>query len=317
MAKDRLNKPPEFYKYYDIATKATYRENTLDGAKRAAGVGKSSVSTKRKMDGMTPRFSPPPSVSGKERAHRDKAAVCEESRSSAHTASSKSSSSSHRYVAPLTSLTHSHFPRKTKTKSTLTPSSSVSQAKLPPKHTHSKTSSHEPKSILKNSPRRRLSTTSDDDVLFRASKQTQTTMQYPPSCPLRLSPTSSSALTWPAEIAGAAPTNSTQPSESDLSDVMPCLRGEDISHDLYSRLRICYARSISERPVKPADPHTAAAASQCQDKSRQDTDKDILSRCSYRLAARPRRASEPSVSKRVTFHDQAPRLEAGVPPPKL
>ncbi|KAK3776612.1 hypothetical protein RRG08_063316 [Elysia crispata] len=292
MAKDRFDNPKGFNKYYDIAAKATDFGNRHDGAKRIAKDGSTSVSPNKRIHRSNPPLIPSKTADGKDRIHTVKTTLWEDSRFSGNEKSPPALS--HRQTPPPTSYTNSHFSKKTQTKSTST-SSSFSRPKYPVslslKQKHND-ESPEPKSILKNSPRRRSSIASDDDGLALVLKQT--TIQDLSSSSVAASP----AVT-------TTPVTALSP-QSDPAGLLSS------SHDLLSRLRICYTRSISERPIQ-ANLYTADKVSH---RERQGREEEILSRCSYRLSPRHRRSSEPSATKRVTFYDQAVRTGDGIHPPK-
>ncbi|GFR76258.1 hypothetical protein ElyMa_005796200 [Elysia marginata] len=163
----------------------------------------------------------------------------------------------------------------------------------------------EPKSILKNSPRRRDSTTSS--VLCSITPEENASAQV-------LTPTTTNHATLPKALSGSTSLSASSSCTSPVgnaaaasfqlgapSTLLASPSGRRASQELLSRLRLCYSRSISERPGQVTS-CPVARTDQCH-----DSEGEILSRCSYKLGPHVRRASEPSGSKRVTFHDQTMR----------
>ena len=294
MAKDRLDFPTGFN---SNAKKAEKANGT--GRRYRAGTERDvsmDYSTNIGTDHQSPRLALSRTLSSRENVSADKFRRHQQAaQSPRYRKPSRNSNLSNSCSQVLAIPADGQFHLKTKTTPTSISSSQPRyQIPLSSKQKHSKNSSSEPKSILKNSPRRRSSSSGSITMSEDSSAQvsSQCTILRSTSSPIPSPPSSSTSLPL------ALTNRSTDFFQLPVTSFSTSWRGGEGSQESLSRLQLFYTRSMSER-FDRGSVFTPDLVSPSQ-----DSEEEILSRCSYRLGPRFRRSSEPSGNKKVTFHDQ-------------
>ncbi|GFO04901.1 hypothetical protein PoB_003140600 [Plakobranchus ocellatus] len=156
-----------------------------------------------------------------------------------------------------------------------------------------KTSIPEPKSILKNSPRRR-------DIINLDERSTGQVVNGFSVTQIQTSPVKPPLASFPSSSSVSSRNTDTFHQVSDTEGPFPSIidgntEKEDPSTILIQRHQ-CYSQAISKRVPRPRQPQNSMV-------SMPQSDSEILSRCSYRLGVAPISSAKSPVSKKVQFHD--------------